>query len=1297
VVRASALALLFLVPNVRATTPVRVTVNAQASTSPAIATDIAGQSHIVWTDTRDGNAEIYYALVDGFGNRLTADIRVTTTPTVSSTLPRVGVDGQSNTYICWRESNNIWVAKLDRLGNSLVTPKAVNLGFSYVVMMGPDISVQTDGRFAVGLGAQHGGLDDMFVVNFDAGLNKLCQTSNLYTNLTFQDSKVSVKCSGNLNATLAWQQIGFLDGDNLATVGSAVNCSRGGVSYLCGGTNFTNPDIHGAGLLYVRSNHVSITPMSGCGSQLSENPGPSIAPSGDTLASDRSIAVWEDRRNGNADLYFAVYRNTGLVKLGVDSSLVTGTSASQVPSVSSDRNGTAFVTWQDDRDGNSEIYFTRTPDLSAYRGVISGTVIDGITLAPIPNAIVTLVGPARPSTAQDFVAGADGRYRLAGLAPGAYAVSASSAAHVSPTLTGIALTAGATVTRDLVVSTGTTLDGSVRDSLNHMGIGGARLHLASADASYIRDVQTTPEGRYHLDLPAGTFTLTASVPALGVAGPYFSPTNDLYHAKTLSGLLVGTSPEIRNLELASNTVLLVHGIKNDETAWGRVDAVPPGQPVTRRQLELAGLHTDAIRRDWTRSIPDQGLELQRWFAYQPYRSACVVAYSMGGLATRWYLERVALDGGANRVPLLVTLGTPNHGAPAASDVSDVLDLLGITQSARDAIVGGLDMIRIEFETKLLQRWTFLTDLRPNSANLNQLNYGDPAVTDYEGRFSCLDHAPEQIPFARRYVTIDGDSQQWLKILWAEIPCSSDGVVPVTSARLFKVSSSEQSIQNVRTSCLPDLDNTHDCGCAHVPFLGSTDYMRSSCVARNLVDLLNSGLPIAAQCPVVPAVVAAVDSSLQPLAERNHFMIPGSTAVDSFWVDEGDYFGMRVRWLRGGLSIALQDPDGMVIDSTSTVGNPTRLFASDWVNLFARLDVAGARSGWWRLTTTLAADSAQQVCIRPYVFGRVTLDASVSPSRPTPGQPTAISGSLRYQGAPITGADVHAQLRDPAGTLTMVSLHDDGVSPDSSAADGVYAAVLPAVNTSGRCLTTLEASGGGVPTYAPRTRSLSYQVGASPNIVLAASDLSLGSTWAYIGDPLPIGVSVHNLATVPADSVWLVGRDDSTGVAFLDTVVAVPAQSAAMITSRFASPLVGVHALRFMAFALGDVPDVSTTNQAARVVEVVPFGGTSSLAVPPPLVPPVHAYLPTRAVPNPTVRSSMLEFYLPASAARVELTILDAAGRLVWRAQYGAFPAGWNRIAWDASPARSAGVSPGVYFYRIEAGERRGQGRLVILR
>ena len=165
---------------------------------------------------------------------------------------------------------------------------------------------------------------------------------------------------------------------------------------------------------------------------------------------------------------------------------------------------------------------------------------------------------------------------------------------------------------------------------------------------------------------------------------------------------------------------------------------------------------------------------------------------------------------------------------------------------------------------------------------------------------------------------------------------------------------------------------------------------------------------------------------------------------------------------------------------------------------------------------------------------------------------------------------------------------------------------------------------------------------------------------------------------------MTGRDDSTGVAFLDTLIAIPAQSAVSISSAFASSRLGLHALSFTAVALGDVYEPATVgNRTTRVAEIVAFNSSPTVVSvqSPPGAPRVPSYLLTRAVPNPSQGSVLIEFLLPHAVGRVLVRVTDAAGRLVQSQEYGAFTPGWQRIAWELQGVRRH--EPGVYFYRID--------------
>lgn len=82
---------------------------------------------------------------------------------------------------------------------------------------------------------------------------------------------------------------------------------------------------------------------------------PRMALSGNDL-----IAVWQDYRSGNNDIYALKYRNDHSIawpEFRVNSDV--GTTAQTDPTVATDSGGNAFFAWTDDRDGNRDIYWAK--------------------------------------------------------------------------------------------------------------------------------------------------------------------------------------------------------------------------------------------------------------------------------------------------------------------------------------------------------------------------------------------------------------------------------------------------------------------------------------------------------------------------------------------------------------------------------------------------------------------------------------------------------------------------------------------------------------------------------------------------------------------------------------------------------------------------------------------------------------------------------------------------------------------------------------------------------------------------
>jgi hypothetical protein len=130
-------------------------------------------------------------------------------------------------------------------------------------------------------------------------------------------------------------------------------------------------------------------------------------------------------------------------------------------------------------------------------------------------------------------------------------------------------------------------------------------------------------------------------------------------------LVVDDPSEVRQrVTLARRVVLFVHGIIGDTRSM--VPAVQLGRLDEGRPL--AGLYDLVLTYDYENlgtTIEENGRGLKRrleevGLGAGHSKSLDVVAHSMGGLVSRWFIER---EGGNRVVRRLIMLGTPNGGSP----------------------------------------------------------------------------------------------------------------------------------------------------------------------------------------------------------------------------------------------------------------------------------------------------------------------------------------------------------------------------------------------------------------------------------------------------------------------------------------------------------------------------------------------------------------------------------------------------------------------------------------------------------
>jgi len=83
-------------------------------------------------------------------------------------------------------------------------------------------------------------------------------------------------------------------------------------------------------------------------------------------------------------------------------------------------------------------------------------------------------------------------------------------------------------------------------------------------------------------------------------------------------------------------------------------------------------------------------------------------------------------------------------------------------------------------------------------------------------------------------------------------------------------------------------------------------------------------------------------------------------------------------------------------------------------------------------------------------------------------------------------------------------------------------------------------------------------------------------------------------------------------------------------------------------------------------------------------------------PNPFARGTSIEYVLP-NDAQVSLQIFDVNGRLIRTLVNGAGQPGVHRVAWDGRDQHGSILASGVYFYRLENGDKTITRKTVFLR
>ncbi len=276
--------------------------------------------HLVFLDNRDGNYEIYYKRSTDAGISWGTDTRLTNNP-APSLFFSVAVSG-SIVHIVWQDQRNT--------NDQIYYKRSSDNGVSWE----PDLRLTNTSTISVTPSMAVSG-NFVHVVWND-----------------LRDMNPEIYYKGSSDAGISWGTDTRLTNNSSNSAYPSTAVSGAIVHVVWHDERDGNYEIY-----YKRSSDGGLT--WGADTRLTNATGFSWY-SNASVSGMLVNVVWEDNRNGNYEIY---YKNStdGGVNWGADARLTNFTGNSWRPSAAS--SGSAVhVMWQDNRDGNYEIYYKRTTD-----------------------------------------------------------------------------------------------------------------------------------------------------------------------------------------------------------------------------------------------------------------------------------------------------------------------------------------------------------------------------------------------------------------------------------------------------------------------------------------------------------------------------------------------------------------------------------------------------------------------------------------------------------------------------------------------------------------------------------------------------------------------------------------------------------------------------------------------------------------------------------------------------------------------------------------------------------------------
>jgi hypothetical protein len=353
--------------------------------NPSIATDLNNNFIITWQDERDGKNDIFARRYDSSGNPLGDDFFVDQNAgTVNARDPSIATDLNNNFIITWEDYRNsnwdIYARRYDSSGNPLGNDFQVDQDAGgTAIAYNPSVATDLNNNFIITWQDERNFDRDIYARRFDSSGNPLEDEFRVDQDAGTADSyNPSIAVDQNNNFIIAWTDY-ITNYDIYArrydSLGNPLNDSfrvdQGTDHSLFSSiaTDLNNNFIitwHDERNfdrdIYARRFDSAGNPL-GNDFRVDQDAGTAVAyyPSIATNLNNNFMITWQDRRNGNYDIYVRRYDSSGN-PLGDDFRVDqdAGTALALYPSIATDQNNNFMITWEDERSGseNPSIYLS---------------------------------------------------------------------------------------------------------------------------------------------------------------------------------------------------------------------------------------------------------------------------------------------------------------------------------------------------------------------------------------------------------------------------------------------------------------------------------------------------------------------------------------------------------------------------------------------------------------------------------------------------------------------------------------------------------------------------------------------------------------------------------------------------------------------------------------------------------------------------------------------------------------------------------------------------------------------------